>query len=184
MTISFLLFLINLYFLGDDFLTFWINQNFSNEAFRIMLIFALGVAIKGSLVIPLTSYSQALNRPEMMPKILLSLLTPYVIALWYLSPQYGLEGFAVIWSIEIVLEAVLIIYYLKDNIKIKFNFEVMKNILNILLLFCISIIFVNLIDKNLGTFWFKIIVSFILSGGLFLSYILVRFGINSIRLNY
>ncbi len=138
------IFYINLFFIGDDFLIFWINKEFNENSYAILMIFGIGIIIKCVLVIPLTYYTFALNKPDILPKILVFLLIPYTLSLNYIAPIYGINGFAYIWSIEKLCEGICLILFMRGHISEMYFFRNLKNkykelIMIIMLIFVLQI---------------------------------------------
>ena len=91
------------------FLTVWIGPKFATHAAPVGLIFLLGFWINAVAYIPF-AYLQAKGRPDIVAKIHLIEVLPFVALLWVAMKTLGLEGGALTWSLRVLVDTALMLW--------------------------------------------------------------------------
>lgn len=94
----------------DPFLIWWINIEFASKAAIIGKILLLGLWANCFARIPFTSL-QAQGRPDLVAKCHLAELPPYLAAMALVLPRWGIVGAALIWSIRVTFDFLLLIFF-------------------------------------------------------------------------
>ena len=85
----------------------WLGSEFARQSVTVALIITVGVALNGLAVGPLAAV-QAAGNPALPVKIYAFELPIYVIALWYLTKNYGIVGAAGAWSGRAAIDAIIL----------------------------------------------------------------------------
>jgi len=88
-------------------LDLWLGGEFAQNSTRVVQWLAVGVFIN-SLAHVAFSLVQATGRPDITAKLHLVELPFYLISLWWLVAEYGIEGAAIAWVIRIVIDTGLL----------------------------------------------------------------------------
>jgi O-antigen/teichoic acid export membrane protein len=86
-----------------DLLTLWLDADFAGHSYRVAQILAVGVLALGLAHTP-WALLQSANRPDLATKLNLLELAPYLLLLWWLTGQYGIDGTALAWTIRAVID--------------------------------------------------------------------------------
>ncbi|MGI9234479.1 MAG: flippase [Woeseiaceae bacterium] len=97
------------YVFAEDALAWWINEEFSQNGFRVAQYLAIGVLINS-----FGHLSQALiqgyGRPDVTAKLHLAELVIYLPYLWLLINLYGINGAAIAWTIRVTISTAALSY--------------------------------------------------------------------------
>lgn len=88
-------------------LDLWLGGRFAANSFVVLQLIALGVFINASAVVP-SSVISAVGRPDLIAKLYLAELIPYVLLLWVLAHAFGIQGVAAAWTIRCATDALLL----------------------------------------------------------------------------
>lgn len=91
----------------EPFLTVWIGAGFAGSAAAAGEILVFGVWINSLALVPLTLI-QGQGRPDLVAKVHLLELLPYVALLWLGTSRFGIEGAALAWTLRVAIEAVVL----------------------------------------------------------------------------
>lgn len=88
------------YFLAEPGLTWWINEEFAVNGYRVAQILVIGVLINsfGHLGQALI---QSYGRPDLTAKLHLFELIVYIPYLWFLIDRFGIIGAALAWTVRV-----------------------------------------------------------------------------------
>tara|TARA_R110002096_G_scaffold6305_4_gene29264 strand:- start:25331 stop:26824 length:1494 start_codon:yes stop_codon:yes gene_type:complete len=100
--------------LAGDFLTVWLGSEFANQSTRVLQYLAVGVLVN-SLAQLAFGLIQGAGRADLTAKIHLFELPFYLLALWWMTKQFGINGTALAWTIRVSVDAV-IMFYVADRI--------------------------------------------------------------------
>lgn len=87
-----------LFFIGP-FLTLWVGEDIARQAQSPGIILMLGFWANAFAIIPY-SRLQASGRPDLVTKILLSELIPYLLGLYFALKFFGLQGAAIMFALR------------------------------------------------------------------------------------
>jgi len=101
---------------AKDGLALWINEEFSQNGYRVAQFLAIGVFINS-----FGHLSQALiqgyGRPDLTAKLHLAELGVYVPYLWFLIDLYGINGAAIAWTIRVTISTLVLSYLARRCIR-------------------------------------------------------------------
>jgi O-antigen/teichoic acid export membrane protein len=95
-------------------LSWWINDDFAENGYRVAQLLGIGVLINsfghlsGAIV-------QAFGRPDLTAKLHVAELVLYVPYLWWLVGAYGIDGAAIAWVVRVSISTV-VLYVIADRI--------------------------------------------------------------------
>lgn len=91
-------------------LGFWLGAEFSNNSTIVLQWLAMGVFLNCMGLIPFTLV-QGAGRPDLPTKIYFFELPLYLSSLWLAMNNYGIAGAAAIWTLRILVDTVLFMYF-------------------------------------------------------------------------
>lgn len=90
--------------LGQEGLEIWLGKEFAKHSTRVLQWLALGVFINSLARIPF-GLIQSVGRPDLTALVHLVELPFYLIAVWWMTSAYGIEGTAIVWLGRTVVDA-------------------------------------------------------------------------------
>jgi O-antigen/teichoic acid export membrane protein len=132
-------------FMIEPFMVLWIGPSLANIAAPLGQIMLLGIWLNSLAYIPL-GLLQAKGRPDLVAKLHMMELMPFLIVLYFAISQWGVIGAAIAWTLRVVADAVLLFY--AAGIK-STAFKIIKTPT---LIITLSVLTLNLINK-LGFVW-------------------------------
>ena len=93
--------------LGPRLLAWWVGTELAAASTPIWRWLAVGVLINGLAHLPFAML-QGAGRTDIIAKIHLFELLPYMVGLWWALSQYGAVGAAVLWSLRVSVDAALL----------------------------------------------------------------------------
>jgi O-antigen/teichoic acid export membrane protein len=93
-------------------LDLWVGGRFAANSFVVLQVLALGVFINAPAFVPY-SMIQAVGRPDLLAKLYLGELVPYVLLLWLLVRAHGIEGVAAAWTIRCAADTALLMMIMR-----------------------------------------------------------------------
>lgn len=101
-------------------LALWLNEEFAQNSTSVLQLLTYGVFINSFAQISF-SLVQGIGRPDLTAKLHLFELPFYVFGLWWLMPQYGIVGVAMVWSVRIAVDTIVLFvivnYLIPDGIE-------------------------------------------------------------------
>lgn len=94
--------------LSKVFMVLWIGPSFASEATPILEILLMGAWINGIAFIPF-SLLQGQGRPDVVAKVHMLEIIPYVLLLWFMLNMYGVLGAAIAWSVRVAIDAAFLL---------------------------------------------------------------------------
>lgn len=94
------------FFYGGDILNLWLGEYFSAHASTILFILSVGIFFNGLGVVPFFLL-QGVGRADLSAKVHVIELPIYLLALFFLTKEYSLNGVALAWSMRVFLDFVL-----------------------------------------------------------------------------
>jgi O-antigen/teichoic acid export membrane protein len=99
--------IVSVILLAGDSLRLWVGADFAAHSTRVLEWLAAGVFINCLAQVPF-SLIQGVGRPDLTAKLHLLELPAYLIALWYMSRNYGINGAAIAWTVRVFLDALIL----------------------------------------------------------------------------
>ncbi|MBU2737243.1 flippase [Acidithiobacillus concretivorus] len=103
------------------FLTYWISPEFSQHGAVVGMILLAGIWINGLAFIPY-GLLQGQGRPDITAKLHLLELPFFLVLLWGGIHWLGLVGAALAWSIRVAADALLLFYFAKLPLRLRYAF--------------------------------------------------------------
>ncbi len=94
------------FLLAPEGLALWLGDDFRAASTLVVLWLAAGWMIN-SLALPAFTVLQSVGRPDLVAKIHLAELLPYIGVLWVLIEHYGIAGAAAAWTLRVLADTVL-----------------------------------------------------------------------------
>jgi O-antigen/teichoic acid export membrane protein len=92
---------------GGLFMTWWLGSEFASHTTQVIEPLMVGAWINGIAFIPY-SLLQGQGRPDVVAKLHVLELLPFVAALWLLLSFFGLPGAALAWCARVTVDAVIL----------------------------------------------------------------------------
>lgn len=90
---------------AEEILRLWINEEFASQSSTILRIFAVGILVNSLAHIPFTLI-QSSGHARLTALIHVVEFPIFMLALWWLTISYGVEGAAWAWLLRIILDTV------------------------------------------------------------------------------
>ena len=88
-------------------LDLWLGAEFAEYGTRVLQLLTVGVLINSLAQIPF-SLVQSAGRPDLTAKLHLIELPFYLVAVWWVTRNFGIEGTAVVWSARVTVDALIL----------------------------------------------------------------------------
>jgi O-antigen/teichoic acid export membrane protein len=89
--------------LGHEVLNFWLGGDYAQNSTRVLQYLAIGVFLNCLAQIPF-ALIQAAGRPDLTAKLHMSELPFYLLGMWWLIRQFGIDGAAVAWTARCLVD--------------------------------------------------------------------------------
>jgi O-antigen/teichoic acid export membrane protein len=96
-------------FVCAPFLTLWLGHEFATRAQGVAEILAIGLWLNCLAYIPF-AFLQAQGRPDLVAKLHLIELGPFIVVLWLALKMGGIKGAATAWSVRVGVDSFLLFY--------------------------------------------------------------------------
>jgi O-antigen/teichoic acid export membrane protein len=93
--------------LAEDGLKVWLGADFAQHSFRVLQWLAVGMFTNGLAAAPF-AVLQGAGRPDLTAKLHMIELPGYLIALFWLTNVWGIEGAAMAWTGRVTLDALVL----------------------------------------------------------------------------
>jgi O-antigen/teichoic acid export membrane protein len=93
--------------LAHDGLKLWLSADFAEHSTRVLQLLAAGIFINCLAQVPF-ALIQGVGRPDLSAKLHLLELPGSLLALWYLSRHYGINGAALVWAARALIDALFL----------------------------------------------------------------------------
>jgi len=88
-------------------LNLWLGTEFAQHSTRVLHFLMVGVFINSLAHIP-SSLVQSAGRPDLTAKLHLIELPFYLVAVWWMTRTFGIEGTAIVWSARVTVDALIL----------------------------------------------------------------------------
>lgn len=103
-------------YFSEIILSLWLGREYGENSYQIFQILILGLVVNGFAQIPFASI-QAKGFSKITAYIHLAEFFPYLILLIFMINYVGLIGAAIAWTIRVVIDFLLLLFF--DNMKLK-----------------------------------------------------------------
>lgn len=152
-----------IFLMAPEWLMLWLGKSFSENSFTVVQLLSVGWLINITAQPGILSLMVD-DRPDLISKLHLLEIIPYLLLLTYLSNKFGINGVAAAWTIRVSIDALAInflVYCRSSHLKI----IAVQSALGIFFVILFYILLWNINDFN-----FKVIVSLLI---LVASYLLI-----------
>jgi O-antigen/teichoic acid export membrane protein len=102
-------------------LSLWLGSEFVIHSTFVMQVISFGV-YTNSMVQPAFALIQGAGRPDLTAKLAVLLLPFYTILLWKSIAAYGIQGAAIVWTGKQILDAMFLLFMVRQFIPDHFSF--------------------------------------------------------------
>jgi O-antigen/teichoic acid export membrane protein len=88
-------------------LDLWLGPEFAAHGTRVLQLLTVGVLVNCLAQVP-SSLVQSAGRPDLTAKLHLIELPFYLVAVWWVTLAFGIEGTAVVWSVRVTVDALVL----------------------------------------------------------------------------
>ena len=88
-------------------LDLWLGKEFAEHSTRVLQLLTVGVLINCMAMLPF-AFVQAAGRPDITAKLHLVELPFYIVAIWWMTRAFGIEGTAIVWSARVTVDALIL----------------------------------------------------------------------------
>ncbi len=132
----------------------WLGSNFADNSSFILQLLAIGVLFNSLAAIPF-NFFQGIGKPSIPALVNLIELPFYLIVMWLVIKEWGINGAALIWLVRIIIDTALLFLIAQKKIKI---FNTTDYRLLIFFLLIIPLLFPFFINNV----WIKLAVVFVI----------------------
>lgn len=125
---------------ADEILQLWINEEFASQSATILRILAAGILINSLAHIPFTLI-QSSGNARLTAMIHLCEFPLFMLALWWLTTQYGVVGAASAWLLRMIVDTVLMFRYAMPVVGLHVSALINKKLLLAMMLMPLTVWF-------------------------------------------
>jgi O-antigen/teichoic acid export membrane protein len=139
-----------LFMIAKPFFTIWAGENFGRESSLPFYILLFGLFFNLTAYIP-HSILMASGRTDILAKIYWIELFPYILITAFLTSKFGAVGAAMAWSLRVVVDAAIIIWFSKKLVGISLNvFDGKGLLISIILMILIApVVILGILESKL-----------------------------------
>jgi O-antigen/teichoic acid export membrane protein len=93
---------------AHDGLSLWLGNDFAQHSSRVLQWLAIGILVNGLANVPF-ALVQGAGRPDQTAKLHVAELPFYLLALWFFTYRWGIEGTAIAWVLRVTVDAFFLI---------------------------------------------------------------------------
>jgi O-antigen/teichoic acid export membrane protein len=108
--------------LAQEGLRLWLGAEFAQHSARVLQWLAIGVFINSLAQVPF-AVLQGVGKPDLTAKLHTIELPLYLIALWWLTKAYGIEGAAIAWTARAAADALVLFAMAKRFLQVDSSFR-------------------------------------------------------------
>ncbi|TAK60584.1 MAG: hypothetical protein EPO24_06555 [Bacteroidetes bacterium] len=116
---------------SSEIMNMWLGWEFQQQSTTVFLLLSLGILFHSIAQLP-NAALQALNRPDMIGKLLIVEVLVYPVFCFFLTLQFGIIGTAVAWLFRVFSELVVLLLCsskVMKSVSVKFNYTyIWKNV--------------------------------------------------------
>jgi O-antigen/teichoic acid export membrane protein len=132
----------------------WLGKSFADNSSLILQLLAIGVLFNSLAAIPF-NFFQGIGKPSIPAIVNLIELPFYLIIMWLVIKEWGINGAAFVWLIRIIIDTALLFLIAQKKIKI---FNTTDYGIIIFFLFIIPLLFPFFITD----LWIKLVIVFVI----------------------
>jgi O-antigen/teichoic acid export membrane protein len=108
--------------LAQDGLKLWLGAEFAQNSARVLQWLAVGVFVNSIAHVPF-ALLQGVGKPDLTAKLHMLELPAYLLALWWLTTRYGINGAAMAWTGRVAFDAIVLFVLAKRFVPIRISFS-------------------------------------------------------------
>ena len=108
--------------LAQDGLKLWLGAEFAQNSARVLQWLAVGVFVNSIAHVPF-ALLQGVGKPDLTAKLHMLELPAYIVALWWLTTKYGINGAAMAWTGRVAFDAIVLFVLAKRFVPIRIPFS-------------------------------------------------------------
>ncbi|VAW45915.1 hypothetical protein MNBD_GAMMA03-246 [hydrothermal vent metagenome] len=145
-------------FVMKPFIAWWLSPEFSIKTSYVGSILLLGIWVNSLATIPLARI-QAKGRPDIVAKIHMFELLPYVFSMYFAISNWGIIGASIVWSLRAAVDCILLFIFsdISKEIISLFLFPAIILVVSIIMIFNISeeniLYTVAVVILGISVFW-------------------------------
>jgi O-antigen/teichoic acid export membrane protein len=112
-------------------LDLWLGVDFAQNSTRVLQFLAIGVFVNSIANLPY-NLVQSAGRPDLTAKLHLMELPFYLLAIWWMINQFGIEGAAMTWLTRILIDAV-VLYFISRRLLQSQTVPMQTNVIHLLI---------------------------------------------------
>lgn len=138
--------LVIMYF-APELMKFWLGSNFSFESAMVIRWLSVGVFLNSFGQIYFTII-QGIGRPDITAKLYFIELPLYIMAIYFLTKYFGVQGTAICWTFRIIVDTGMLIFYSR-----KYVLLMPKNLFRLIVpfVFLVTSFFISFLLKNIDS---------------------------------
>ncbi len=115
----------------------WLGTKFADNSSLILQLLAIGVLFNGLAAIPF-NFFQGIGKPNIPALVNLIELPFYLLIMWLVIKEWGINGAAFVWLIRIIIDALILFFIAQKKAKIynEFNYKIL---MIIIMLFALTV---------------------------------------------
>jgi O-antigen/teichoic acid export membrane protein len=106
--------------LAQDGLKLWLGAEFAQNSARVLQWLAVGVFVNSIAHVPF-ALLQGVGKPDLTAKLHMLELPAYLVALWWLTTRYGINGAAMAWTGRVAFDAIILFVLAKRFVPIRIS---------------------------------------------------------------
>jgi O-antigen/teichoic acid export membrane protein len=118
----------------------WLGIKFAENSSLVLQLLAVGVLLNSLAAVPF-NFFQGIGKPNVPALVNLVELPFYLVTIWLVIKQWGINGAALIWLIRIVIDTVILFFIAQKEVKIYRGVNY-KILMTIFLLFSLTLPFI------------------------------------------
>jgi O-antigen/teichoic acid export membrane protein len=104
-----------IFLLAPEGLSLWLGEDFRKASTIVIHWLAVGTLMSTLARAPFVAL-QSIGRPDLVAKVHLTELIPYIGMIWFLTKKYGIAGTAAAWMLRITADTVLLLWLARKTI--------------------------------------------------------------------
>lgn len=133
---------------ANEGLGLWLGKKFSDNSSLILQYLAIGVLFNCIAYIPY-AFLDGIGRPDITARIQLIELPIYLLIMWIVIKQNGINGAAIVWMLRMIIDAIILFLFAKRQAPFHFEINFKPNYLLLVLLVITSIFPILIYDALL-----------------------------------
>lgn len=138
---------------SNEGLGIWLGEEFASKSSLILQLLAVGVLFNSFGYIPF-AFLDGIGRPDITAKVQLVELPIYITTMWLAITYKGINGAAFVWMLRTIVDASILFFFAKAQIKskIKINFDSRSLLIFMLIVLSVIPVLINFLTLKILSF--------------------------------